>query len=152
MITNDHQYQTTQEQVDKFEAALTRATTSPDQTLHPLLQKAQVDALRSQLDDLRAELAAYDAHRAGQSTVVELSSLADLPRALIKARVAAGFSQRDLAQRLGFTEKQIQQDEATFYANARFTHITTVAEALGLGFPTMLLLTTSPHAPHLSSA
>ena len=92
MITNNRQYRTTEEQVAKFEAALNRATTSPDESLHPLLQKAQVDALRSQLDDLRAELAAYDAHRAGQSTVVELSSLADLPRALIKARIAAGFS------------------------------------------------------------
>ncbi len=143
MIINEQQYRLTEEQVAKFEQALEQATTNPDKSLHPLLQQAQVAALQSQLADLRADMAAYEVRHADHSNAVKLSSLAELPQTLIKARVAAGFTHRDLAKRLGVTELEMQRYEATAYADVRFIHITAVAEALGLGTPTVIFLATS---------
>ena len=65
MITNERQYRITRAQAEKFKQALARLSqpTAADEQIHPLLRKAQADALRSQLDDLNADLYAYDALR-----------------------------------------------------------------------------------------
>ena len=61
----------------------------------------------------------------------ELSVVAELPSVLIKARIAQGLSQKDLAERLGLQEQQIQRYEATDYASASLTRIKEVVSALG---------------------
>jgi len=134
MIKNERQYRITKAQVAKFERALAPGGAGPrgSPPLHPLLQKAQEDALRSQLADLRAELDEYEALLARQPAVLELASFEDLPRALIQARIAAGISQKALAERLGLKEQQIQRYEATDYASASLTRVTEVVRALGL--------------------
>ena len=43
-----------------------------------------------------------------------------------------GFSQKDLAQRLGLKEQQIQRYEATGYASASLARIQEIIEALGV--------------------
>ena len=55
----------------------------------------------------------------------------ELATVLIKARVAQGLSQRDLAERLGLKEQQIQRYEATDYASASLARIKEVVSALG---------------------
>ena len=52
-------------------------------------------------------MARYEALRSGRVAVVPLDSLDQLPDALIHARIAAGLTQRDLAERLGVKEQQI---------------------------------------------
>ena len=64
--------------------------------------------------------------------VLGLDSLAALPEALIRARIAAGLTQKELATRLGLKEQQVQRYEATRYAAASLTRIQAVAEALGV--------------------
>jgi transcriptional regulator with XRE-family HTH domain len=130
MIKNERQYRITKAQVTKFEHALAQGGAGPP--VHPLLRKAQEDALQSQLVDLRAELEAYEALRAVGPTVIELTSFEDLPRALIQARIATGISQKELAERLGLKEQQMQRYEATDYASASLTRVTEVVRALGL--------------------
>jgi len=65
MIQNERQYRITFEAIEKFERALARIESDPDLNgdLHPLLRKAQEDAIRGQLADLRAELSEYEARR-----------------------------------------------------------------------------------------
>ena len=58
--------------------------------------------------------------------------VAELPTVLIKARIAQGLSQKDLAERLGLQEQQIQRYEATDYASASLTRIREVVSALGV--------------------
>ena len=60
MIENYQQYQTTQQQLIKFEKSLKAAQKhTPD--IHPLLWKAQLDGLRSVRDELKTELEEYKA-------------------------------------------------------------------------------------------
>jgi len=134
MIKNERQYRITNAQVVKLERALdllTKGLTGGEH-MHPLLQKAQEDALRSQVADLHAQLREYDALRSRKRTVLELASFEELPRALIQARIAAGISQRELGERLGLKEQQIQRYEATEYASASLARVTEVVRALGI--------------------
>ena len=99
--------------------------------MHPLIAKAQEDALRSQLADLRSELHEYESLTAGEFQFDGLEAVAGLPAVLIKARIAQGLSQKDLAERLGLKEQQVQRYEATDYASASLARIREVASALG---------------------
>lgn len=134
MIKNERQYRVTQAQAKKFEEALAQFEGNLDkrEEVHPLLWQAQRDALQSQLSELCEEIEEYKALKSGQYKVLELESLEELPLALIKARIAAGLSQKELANRLGIKEQQIQRYEDTEYASASFTRLIEVSQALGI--------------------
>jgi len=132
MIRNARQYRITQAQVAKLEQALARVTSGEAQPLHPRLRQAEHDALQSQIAELREQLAAYDALRTRKRPVLSLQSFDELPRALIQARIAVGISQKELAERLGLKEQQIQRYEATDYASASLARVNAVILALGL--------------------
>lgn len=133
MIKNERQYRITKAQAERFEHALTQLAERPEGVgaeENPLVRKLEVDALRSQLADLTAELEEYEALRSGRRAAPALAPFAELPRVLIRARIAAGLTHRDLAQRLGLREQQVQQYEATDYAAASFARIREVMLAL----------------------
>jgi ribosome-binding protein aMBF1 (putative translation factor) len=131
MIKNERQYAITKAQAENFANALAELKQRPSGKGHPLLRKAEEEALRSQLADLQAELAEYDALRSGKQRI-QVNSFDDLPHALIQARIAAGLSQKQLAQRLGLKEQQIQRYEATDYASAKLSRLRAVMQALGV--------------------
>jgi len=131
MIKNDRQYRITKARADEFRTALAEA--SEDKTVSdPLIAKAMRDGVASQLQSLDFELAEYDRLRAGDVSVIKAQGLADLPRALIRARVALGFTQAELAERLELREQQIQRWEGIDYANASLETLVKVARALGV--------------------
>lgn len=141
MIKNQRQYDTTRAQIARFEAALARFDSDrADSDIHPLLIAAEREGLESQLHDLRDELREYEALQRGDRMVLQLTTLSELPAALIRARIAAGLSQRELADRLGWKEQQVQRYEATDYAGASLTRIQEVMEALGMGMLEEVLL------------
>jgi len=129
MIKNERQYRTTKMQADKFAAALEQANARsyPD----PLLAQLERGALQSQFEELRDELAEYDRLRSGQVKEIVVHTVDQLPHALIKARIASGLSQKDLADRLGLKEQQVQRYEATDYSSAGLSRISEVVKALG---------------------
>jgi len=142
MIKNERQYRITKAQATKFRQAVEEFSRErrPGDAVHPKLRKAQGEAMRSQLADLEAEIEDYEALRSGERKVLELDSFDQLPRALIEARIASGLSQRELADRLGLKEQQIQRYEATDYASASFTRMKEVVEALGVQMKEQVIL------------
>ncbi len=134
MIKNEKQYKITKTQIKKFEDALTQIAERKGKTkdIHPLLLKAQEDALRSQLNDLHNQIAEYEMLRRGEYRVFELESIEDMPRVLIQARIALGLSQKELAELLNLKEQQIQRYEANDYSSASFSRIIEVIQALNL--------------------
>ena len=132
MIHNARQYRITKAQAAKFAQAVkdfdTRQSAHPG--VHPKLIKAQRDALASQLESLQQELKEYEKMQASKKPQLDLTKLNDLPQALIRARIASGLSQRELAMRLGLKEQQIQRYEATKYASASLSRVIEVAQAI----------------------
>jgi ribosome-binding protein aMBF1 (putative translation factor) len=99
--------------------------------LHRRLRQAQIEAAQSEIEVLRGQLADYEKTRSGeQAPAVELEVLKEVPRALVQARIAAGLTQKELAQRLGLKEQQVQRYEASGYASASLRRLQEVADAI----------------------
>lgn len=58
--------------------------------------------------------------------------LADLTDGLIKARIARGLTQKELAEKLNIDERQIQRYESTRYQGAALRRLQEVADALNV--------------------
>ncbi len=134
MIKNERQYRITKAQTVKLEQALAELSRSSrsEENIHPLLLKAEQEGIHSQLDDLRAEINEYEELKAGKYAIPELDTFAEFPLFLIRARIAEGLTQKELAERLGMKEQQIQKYESTEYASASLSRIKEVAQALGV--------------------
>jgi HTH-type transcriptional regulator/antitoxin HigA len=72
---------------------------------------------------LRHEVAEYEALKTHQVSALELHSLSELPDLLIKARIARGYTQADLAKRLHLKPQQLQRYEATRYHSVSFRRL-----------------------------
>jgi DNA-binding Xre family transcriptional regulator len=129
MITNQRQYQITQAQAERFRQALA----APDAPgLHAKAAKAMRDGIKSQLEDLEAEIAEYDALRQGRVDAFEANSILGIGEALIKARIVRKLTQKELAERLSLAEQQVQRYEATQYRGVSAERLQEVADALKL--------------------
>ena len=131
MITNDVQYRNTKAWVARFEADIADLELAMPEP-RSRLQQAKIDATRSQADDLEEQVTAYEALRSGTVRTFEAATLLGLADALVKARVARGWTQRRLADELGVAEQQVQRYEATGYASASLARLADVADALGV--------------------
>ena len=99
MITNQRQYAITRTQLARFEEALAQqAVSTPRPGVHPRIDQAMQDATASEVAELRAQLARYDELRSGRVAKRTLSSLRELPVALVEGRIAARLTQRELGR------------------------------------------------------
>lgn len=87
---------------------------------------------RRQAAALASSIAGYETLRTAGGLSLELSSLRDLGRTLIKARIARGWTQERLAEALGMPKQQIQRYEATEYGSASLRRLLEVSEALDI--------------------
>ncbi len=155
MIKNERQYRITRAQASRLRKSLNaangnvegggvgsvsdlasgvvREARSPYGEVHPLSEKARQEAIGSQLADLEGELAEYETLKSGEFDLDALQAVADIPKLLIMARIAMGLTQRELAERIGVKEQQIQRYEATDYAQASLARIREVAAAYRVG-------------------
>ena len=149
MIKNERQYRITKTQAEKFAQALEGMLDEPDEAsdIHPLVRKAQEDALRSQLTELRQQLDDYELLLSGTYTMPDQQTIENLPRVLIQARIGRGLSQKDLAERLGIKEQQIQRYEATDYASASLSRLMEVIKALNIKIQNDMLPPNSQISP-----
>lgn len=133
MITNERQYRIARAEAQKFEKAIASAQdTEPSAGVHPRIHEAMIDSLESELAVLREQLERYESLKAGKIRERKVHSLRDLPMVLIEGRIAAGLTQRQLADRLGLPEQQIQRYESTLYSGVSLDRLQDVADALGL--------------------
>lgn len=143
MIKNDRQYRITKSAAARFADSLNRlqsGSVKPVLGVDPLIQRAEQDAIKGQLDDLRADLREYEELASGKIGVLELGSLADLPQALVRARIASGLGHKELADKLGLKEQQIQRYEATDYQQASLSRLLEIANALNVNVRKDLIL------------
>jgi HTH-type transcriptional regulator/antitoxin HigA len=129
MITNEKQFRSTRSLIDRLRAGLAALDASD---VHPTFAEAQRSALTSQIEELEGDVALYEALRSGQIRTFDSEGLHDLPDILIRARIARGMSQKDLADFLGLKEQQIQRYEAERYRSASLDRLIEVADALNV--------------------
>ena len=135
MIKNDRQYRITKSQIERFRRAVSEmkqklADTSAEDDL--IKRQLQLSALEAQLEDLETDIRSYESLQQNRNESMEITSLTELPSVLVKARIASGLSQKQLAAKLSLKEQQIQRYEATDYAGANLQRIDQIVQALGV--------------------
>ena len=128
MIQNQHQYQVTQNKLLDLERGLVELEKIKD-TLHPRQFLGRKNGLSKSISTLQQEIEDYERLKK-QETSIKITSIKELPLALIRARIAMGMTQKELAEKMGIKEQQVQRDEANQYSSAGFRRIAEVADAL----------------------
>lgn len=131
MIKNERQYKITNSKIAKFHNAIYQFNNEKSD-LDPLLRQAQLSAMQYQVSAMEEEVREYEYLKSGSYEVLEVASLADLPKVLIRARIALNLTQKDLAERLGWKEQIVQKYESNNYSSVSFGRLLSITEALDL--------------------
>lgn len=132
MITNQKQYLHLTALLKRVLTHIEHLEThAPSEGVHPDIHAATIDSLRVESQRMASSIREYEDLRNGVPQI-DISSLAELPTALIKARIARGWSQRDLAERVGLKEQQIQRYELQRYKGASLDRMQEIAARLGI--------------------
>jgi HTH-type transcriptional regulator / antitoxin HipB len=129
MIQNERQYKITQTKLRDLEQDLLVLEASESE-LHPRKILARKNSLNILITELQQEITEYDQLKSGKVTKFPIDSLKDLPVVMIKARIAVGMTQKQLAEKIGVQEQQIQRYEANNYHAVGFDRLQEVMSAL----------------------
>ena len=133
MIKNDRQYRITKAQVRAFTAAVSEVRSEPvPDGIDRRFTEIQSRALKSQLEELTSDVEEYEALKGGKVMEFEAQSLNDFPLLLVKARIARGMTQKELAERLHVKEQQVQRWESNDFHGASIETLMAIADALGV--------------------
>lgn len=145
MITNDRQHRLTKSLAERFKAEVDsfdmEGTIS--RGIDPLIARAQREQLESEYENLQAQIAEYERLKSGEVEIFRASSLEEIPVLLVKARISRGWTQKQLAERLGWKEQQLQRYESELYHSASLRTLIKVSDILGLQLKEVAKITES---------
>lgn len=134
MIKDEKQYEYTQYLAGEFQKSIAAMEKDEAAKINdPQRWELNRSALQSHLDKLKAEIAEYEnltSHDSHTPIVLTLDDIYYLPQLLIKSRIAAKLSQKELADLAGLTEEQIKNYEDKDYEDASFMDVMGVFMAL----------------------
>ena len=119
--------------------------------LSPLIAEKHRRAVSGIVTELSAALDRYEAAKNGDSSALMHQYRGDPGIALVIARVARGWSQAALAEKLGFREQQIQRYEAERYRTIGLSNYRKIANLLGVDLKASLKEAAAPHFALVSS-
>ena len=130
MIHNEHERRVTRRKHAELTATLqTRSAAAAPKGRNSEMHQLVTDGIRAQLDDLQAELTEYADLNLG-ATHVDLPDLEGIGEQLIRARIAAGLSQKELALLAGLAEGVVRRYERERYASTSVSRVSVVAQVL----------------------
>ena len=135
MIKSENQYHSTQKWLHKFEQTVSEIENNENLKSDPLRWKLYRDSYQSQVDELRKQVTEYETlttHDPKNPLVLKLEDINEFPLLLIKARMAAKLSQKELADLAGLEEAKIQEYEEKDYETASFLDVMAVFDALDI--------------------
>ncbi len=136
MIKNDEQYEYSQYWVKRFEESIAACERDEERKKNNSQGwELSRGTLQHHLDTLKQEIVEYEtltAHDYRSPIVLKLDDIDYLPQILIKARIAASLSQKELGDLAGLTEEQIKEYEENDYQTASFIDFLAVLNVLEL--------------------
>ena len=135
MIYDDHQRNVTAEAAGKFRTAINELSQISKDEISDLEQHdIYIGALQRQAEKLEAEKAEYELVKSG-NVEIKVSSVFDLGKNLVNARIKSGMDQADLAKRLNVSDLQIVRSEANEYSVTPIVEIRKIARILNVEIP-----------------
>lgn len=131
MIKTNIQYNQLRKKVEAFQAAYEMYKLELDtKELHPIQMKFYLDSYEREHNKNKALIEEYEQIRDKKKNFIVINKPADIPKILIHARIAMGWSQKDLAEKLMIHEQQIQRIEQNDYLNTSLERVIQVFEQL----------------------
>ena len=113
--------------------------------LSPLIAEKHRRAISGIVTELSAALDRYEAAKDGDSAALMDQYRGDPGIALVVARIARGWSQAALAEKLGLREQQIQRYEAERYRTIGLANYRKIANLLGVELRASIKEAAAPH-------
>ncbi|MBD2186045.1 helix-turn-helix transcriptional regulator [Planktothrix sp. FACHB-1355] len=135
MIRNEREYRNTLYWLERFERSIAELDNNESLRADFKRWKLQRDSYQSQVEDLKEQIKEYETltnHDSQTPIVLTLDEFNNLPQLLIKSRMAAKLSQKELAELAGLTEEEIQRYEDKDYEDASFLNVMAVVDALDI--------------------
>lgn len=143
MIKDELEYAVSQEWVEKFKRSIAAMDRDEEAKQKDFLKwDAGRGSLVCHIEQLEAEIAEYErlvSCDQSQPINIVVENLNKLSDALIKARIAAKMSEKELAEIIDIDEERIKECERKNYRCASFVEILEIAFALGLEFKTAVM-------------
>ncbi|WP_339706060.1 helix-turn-helix transcriptional regulator [Algoriphagus aquimarinus] len=130
MIKNFKQKSITINKLREFQDALKQLEAN---SVNDSLNEIMMDSIKSQIETFNVELDEFERLKRNRPQIVEFK-ISEFPESLIKARIASGISQKELALKANLKEQQIQRYEATNYESANFERLVSIADSIGVSF------------------
>jgi HTH-type transcriptional regulator / antitoxin HigA len=140
-ILNHRDYRSAKAQIAQISRAVGPNGVIEDIALHlpAAVADARQQALKAELERLEADVGAYEKLRGGEMAFdpeIEPDDLGLLP---IIGRITRRLSQRELAERLGVKEQQVQRYESERYSGISLSRYQRILEALSIELQPRLL-------------
>ena len=135
IILNEKELREARSRVAAFDEALAseEALRRVAEGLPPEVVQQLAATMRAERDDLADAISAYEtAKNTSSPNLLERRAGSNPGLMLIVARIAKGYTQRDLAWRLGIKEQQVQRNEADRYSSVSVKNYARVAALLGV--------------------
>jgi HTH-type transcriptional regulator/antitoxin HigA len=139
-ILNQRDYKSAKARLAQLKAALAPSAVLDDlfSSISAEVAPARQLALKSEVQRLEAEVAAYEKLSSAANTSDEFAS-DDLGLLPIRVRIARNLSQKDLAELLEVSEQQIQRYERDRYSGISISRYKRVLEVLGVELKPQIL-------------
>ncbi|MFD0766116.1 helix-turn-helix domain-containing protein [Mucilaginibacter lutimaris] len=131
MIKNNRQFAAAQERLTVLKAELEDHFKNKD-TMRPYYFESKHNTHKEMIDKLQQDIDAYNALLNGNVHFFVYNDWSELSDVLISARIHKRMSQKELAEKLGIAEQQIQRYESTDYQGAGWSRLLEIFKALGL--------------------
>jgi HTH-type transcriptional regulator/antitoxin HigA len=133
MIKNKRQYQVSLKALEDLKKGFKLHVLNEEQAPYSSkIKKAQQSAIKGSIEELEFQMKEYDQLIRKEIQEIEITNINHIPELLIKTRLFRGLSHKELGEKMGIAEQQIQRYEATDYESASFNRILEVAYALGI--------------------
>ncbi len=129
MIRNELEYRTTKTAMGKLQNTLSKSDDAA-KGLESWAKESYLASIEGQVMELQEQLHEYETLKAGKIRRPKLDVIDKIPEMLVQSRISLGWSQQDLAKRLGVKPQQVQADEACSYSSASLDRVRKVAATL----------------------
>ena len=133
MIKGEREYAVTRSWAEKFEAAMAGIDARLKEGGPDRMLEAGRRGLQGLTDDMRRDIAEYEALGSGRVPPADAGNLEELPEALIKRRIGLGMTQEELAERMGMRAQDVEEYERTDYESADYARLMEAHAALSPG-------------------
>lgn len=130
MIKNEKQYKITKKKLQGIYEDIARIKDGRE--LLPAKDRLILVSLMMMQEQMEAEIEAYDLLKAKPPLLLDERSIDDLPTLLIEFKVQSGLTQKDLSQKIGMKEQQLQRYEAENFNSISFKNLLKILHAMGL--------------------